>query len=91
MAIRSTVRTIGTTPLLLAAQDDQDGNPTYRDIAIQNSGDITVYLGGPDVTPSNGFPLLAGASLSVDRASGTDLLYAVSTEATELAVLELGV
>lgn len=92
MAVRSKNLTIGTTPVALVTGQDADFNPNYRDIAVTNSSDATVYLGGPDVTTTNGFPLPVGASLSFDQVAADAIPYAiVATGTATLSVLELGV
>ena len=59
---------------------------------IQNThASITVYLGGSDVSSSNGFPLVAGASLPITFL-GTDAvgLYAIAASATPSVAVLLG-
>ena len=44
---------------------------------------ITVYLGGPGVTSSTGYPLLAGASISFGFVAGDeDALYVIAASGT---------
>lgn len=59
---------------------------------IQNtSASVVVYLGGPDVSSSNGFPLAAGASLPINFL-GTDAidLFAISASDTPSVAVLLG-
>lgn len=92
MAVRSRVVTVTTTATVLVPSLDQDSNTAYRDIAVTNGSAATVYLGGPDVTQANGFPLAPGAGISLDRVTGESLPYAlVATGTASVAVLELGV
>lgn len=91
MATRSSIITIGTTATRVAITSDTD-NPGYRDLAIQNTSQVVVYLGGPDVTSSTGFPLSAGASLTFDDVQPGSLPHAiVATGTATLALLEVGV
>lgn len=91
MATRSSIITVGTTPTRLAPGPDTD-NPGYRDLAIQNTSQVIVYLGGTDVTTATGFPLAAGASLTLDDVQPGSLPYAiVATGTATLALLEVGV
>lgn len=91
MATRSSVVNVGTTATRLALGSDGD-NPGYRDLAIQNTSQVVVYLGGPDVTTANGFPLAVGASLILDDVQPGSLPHAlVATGVATLALLEVGV
>lgn len=90
MATRSRVVTIGTTPTVIVGTDT-DSNTTHRDLAIRNDSAVTVYLGGPDVTTSNGFPILAGESMAFDGLNITATPHAVAAEAVAVRVLEVGV
>ena len=92
MAVRSSIVTVGTTPTALTPGADADENGTYRDVALANTGLATVYLGGPTVTTANGFPLGAGAGLSLDALPITSPVYAIVGSGTvTVAVLEVGV
>ena len=52
---------------------------------------ITIYLGGPTVSTSNGYPLLAGASISFGFVAGDeDGLYALAASGSpKIAYLSL--
>lgn len=92
MAVRSSIVTVTGTPTLLSVGADQDSNPGYRDIAIQNISTSTVYLGGPEVAAAIGFPIKAGVSLTLNNVMPDSLLYAVvDAEAAEVAVLQVGI
>lgn len=56
---------------------------------IQNtSASVTVYLGGPNVSTSNGFPLVAGASLPINfLGHDSRFLFAVTASSAVVAVL----
>lgn len=92
MALRSTVVTVGTTATPLAPGSDQDGNPTYRDLALYNGSGVTVYVGGSGVTTANGFPIPASGTLSLDSRDAAGQVYAiVATGTASVNVLEVGV
>lgn len=64
MAISSQQVTVGTsaTQLSIAPADQSVGSCC----AVQNTGSVTISLGGPGVTTATGYPLAAGASISID-------------------------
>lgn len=53
------------------------------------TGGSTVYVGGPDVTTTNGFPIEAGEALSMDVVN--EKVWAVAVSTATLKVLERGV
>lgn len=65
-------------------------------VGVRGAGTVKfsadVYVGGPDVTTSNGFPLSAGDTFSLDLAR-SDSLYAITASGTATAyyVTNLGV
>jgi len=63
-------------------------NTDKRSVLVNNpSGGSTVYLGGSDVTTSNGITLPAGSSLPLTLGYGDDLwAVAAGTTAVELLV-----
>ena len=42
-----------------------------------------MFVGGPDVTAINGFPVYPGASMTFDLAAGDDALYAIVVSGTQ--------
>ncbi len=62
------------------------GLPGRNAYAIFNNGPVTVYCGfDKSITPSTGFPVAAGSSLSIDlvwNASGDKDLYCIGPAAT---------
>ena len=48
---------------------------TTQIVTVKNVGGSTVYIGGPDVTPGNGFELAANEIRDI-TVRGTDVLYA---------------
>jgi hypothetical protein len=54
-------------------------------VTLYNSGSATAYVGpGADVTSATGFPIPAGASLTMETTSD---VYAIGSAATTLAIL----
>lgn len=91
MAVRSNVVTVGTTPVVVAPAPDGD-NRAGRDVAVQNVGSVTVFLGSSTVTTTTGFPLAAGAGMTLNDVTADSLPFAVAASGTgSLAVLEVGV
>lgn len=71
-----------------AHTDGKDGSCVY----LRNTGAQTAYIGGPDVTTSNGYPLAATTTMQweLDLADGEALYGCTSTSTTTVAVLETG-
>lgn len=67
------------------------GNHTGRDITIQNIDSTAyVYLGGPNVSTTNfGYRLAPNSAWSVELRK-EEVIYAVSSGTSNVAVLELG-
>ena len=67
------------------------GNHAGRDITIQNiSESAFVYIGGQGVTTSNyGYRLAPNSAWSVELMGG-EVLYAISSSSSNVAVLQLG-
>lgn len=60
-----------------------------RSIIIYNNGSQTVYLGGDDVSVTNGFPVAAGSySPSIDLSDRVELYGIVTTSTANIRVLE---
>lgn len=81
---KSTVATVTTSPTLLPATA-----LAYRKaLIVYNNSSNTIYIGGADVTTSNGYPIEANSpSPSID--AGPNLkLYAVAGSSSEVRVLE---
>lgn len=90
MAVKSTAVTVGTTPVAVA---DGTKATTMNPIGVILSvptGGVTVYIGGPDVSVANGFPIAAG-SQSPGVTLVNDILYAVVSAGTQaISVLVAG-
>jgi hypothetical protein len=60
-------------------------------LIFYNNGSVTVFLGGSDVTTSNGVPVKAG-TWSPALASGKDAVYGIVASGTvEVRILEAGI
>lgn len=86
MAFTTLNVTVGVAAGLLVASDAGDTN--RRSLSVYNNGTATIYL-GPAATVTvaagsnlGGFPVPAGASFTLDRAS-QDNLYAISGTAAQ--------
>jgi hypothetical protein len=56
-------------------------------VIVQNTSATTAYIGGPDVSATNGFPLATNQSLPMALYNPSEIPYAFSTGAPVLAVL----
>ena len=76
-----------STPVAVSAT----GNHAGRDITIQNiDSSAYVYLGGPNVTTTDfGYKILPNSAWSVELRK-EEVIYAVSSETSNVAILELG-
>lgn len=84
MSIRSEAVTV-TTSATTIATGPSDGE---SDVLIYNDSDATVYLGGSDVTSSNGLPVVSGASAGMVLRR-TDNLYGITASGSKaVRVLE---
>ena len=66
---------VGTTPSIVVGS-----NPKRRTVTIQNLGANDVYIGGEDVTTTNGYKIAANTALTLEL-SGE--LWAVTEATTE--------
>lgn len=89
MAVSSGQVTVGTTPTLLSAAETDSS--AGEQIVVNNSGAVSVYLGGPTVSTATGYALAAGVvSPRLELGTG-EALYAVVAAATStLGVLRTG-
>ncbi len=85
MSLQSTaVPVLSTATLVYSTINGQSGAPAG--VSIYNNGSQTVYLGGPNVTIADGFPLGSNEYVSVDLISG-ETLYGIADSTTEVRVL----
>lgn len=62
------------------------GAPGRDTVTLYNSGSATAYVGNSSaVTTANGFPIVAGAALTMEATSD---IYAIGAASTTLAVLQ---
>ena len=72
---------------LVSAQTDRDAR---RSIAVYNDSAVTVYLGGPDVDISQGYPLATATAIGIDL-DGDEQVYArVASGTAVVRVMEQG-
>lgn len=57
-------------------------------IAVKNNGSNTIYLGDSTVTTTNGYPLAAGAEISLDLSADVDLYGRVASGTENARILE---
>ena len=70
---------------LLAADDN------IREVVIHSpTGGVTIYVGGSDVTTSNGLPVAAGASLSLKLPRNHEVYAIVASSTQAVKVLAIG-
>lgn len=86
--MRSYVLTVPTsvtagTPIITAGKPSHAGDPDSVLIKAPSSNAATVYLGGPDVSSSNGYPLAPGDPAIGLDANATENVYAVSGTANQ--------
>ena len=87
MAVNHRIVTLNsTTPIAVSVT----GNHAGRDITIQNiSSTAQVYIGGPDVSTTNfGYKIAPNSAWSVELFK-EDVIYAVASTESDVAVLEL--
>ena len=90
MTIQSAEVTVATTATALHAAEEVGSDPIS--LVVNNIGASTIYVGGSDVTTSNGYPIAAAGSLTIDRLSPGERLYGIVASGTVLArVLRRGV
>lgn len=86
IGVRSQAITVTTSPTPLPASPLE----FRRALVLHNSSVATIYLGGTNVSTSNGFPLLSGEKISIDiQGTPGATIYAVSGGSLELRILEL--
>lgn len=86
MPIATSSTTVTTTAALLVDASGASAQaPRY--IKIANVGANTVYVGGSDVTTSNGYPIANGASDSFTQLAA-DHMYVVATTSVAVRVFK---
>lgn len=88
MAIQSQQVSVGTTATRLDSV--AFGSMTRESCIVRNRGSAAVFLGGSDVTTTNGLPLDPGEFFSADI-QASDALYGVVASGTvECRVMQVG-
>lgn len=83
--LRSQQITVGSTAQAIPASPYE----YRRAIAIYNESTTSVvYIGGPDVTTANGFPLLPGEKFAID-ASAKAIVYAITSSSISIRIIEV--
>lgn len=86
MAFASTAVSAGTTASVAFTFD----NEIQRIVVKNTDGSADVYLGGSDVSSSNGFPLGAGESVAVPGFAGEELYVRTASGTVAVRVLAGG-
>lgn len=88
MAISAQLVEVTTSATLL----NSDNQSRVQSVLVSvPSGGSTVYIGGPDVDTTDGFPVPAGASVSIDLSVKDDVYAVVASSTQDVNVLETGV
>jgi hypothetical protein len=90
MAAKSTAITATTTAASLCINTGEDRG-SGQSFLVYNNGSVTAYIGGPDVTTTNGVPLAAGATLTAALGYADNIYAVTASSTTDLRVLECGV
>ena len=80
--MKSTAVTVGTTRVLAVAADD-----THRVVYIHHQSNNSIYIGGSDVTTSNGLHIEKDDTVAIDLPSRQDIYAIASHAAQEIRVL----
>lgn len=83
MAVQSRRLTVGTEPTIVSAPGADRRSGTS--IMVQ-AGTKILYVGGPDVDATQGYPVAPGSDLSVDLDDG-EALYGVVTTGTDVVAI----
>ena len=78
--------TVATTATRLDDSADPFAGGAF---AVQNLGSATVYFGQSDVTTATGFPILAGATVSLSEATVSGAYGIVASGTVEVAILQV--
>ncbi len=81
MTITAAKTTVGATPTLLHSAVGSSGLYHQALHVTNTDGLAAVFLGGPDVTSTTGFPLDAGKTLTMPLTAG-EQLYAITAAGT---------
>lgn len=79
--MKSSSITVGTTAVVIVSADDLN-----REVYLHNAGGGKVYLGGSDVTSTNGFHLANAESMTM-KIPVQEKLYAISASGTNAVIV----
>lgn len=88
MSVHSKEVSVGTTATRI---DTAEFGQSSQGLAVKNMGAATVYLGGPDVSTANGYPLLANEAMPMDLGQQDELFGRVASGTVLVRVLEVAV
>jgi hypothetical protein len=92
MAVKSRAVTVTTSATRLDTTTDQDDAMSGESFAVYNASAAVVYLGGSDVTTSNGVPVAATSwGPSFDLSISDQIYGIVAASTSEVRVIETGV
>ena len=80
--MKSTAVTVGTTAVLIVPADD-----THRTVYLHHESNQAIYVGGTDVTTSNGLHMKKATNLAVVVPSSQTLYAIADAAAQEIRVL----
>lgn len=75
--MKSTALTVGTSRVLAVAADDM-----HRVIYIHHQSQNSIYIGGEDVTTTNGFTIEKNVNLGIELPS-RQTIYAIASHADQ--------
>lgn len=76
MAVKTAAIAVSTSPTLLTASGTGVFEQAFS--VFNADDDVVVYLGGPDVTAANGYPLAPGEHFGADLRNRANELYAIT-------------
>lgn len=79
----SEVVTVSATPTLIIAADNK-----WRSITMHNPSGVKIYLGGSNVSTSNGLHLDNGETLTLEMPLGETLYAIVTANTHDLVILK---
>lgn len=92
MAVKSTAVSVTTSATRLDRVDDTGDAQAGESLAFYNNGAVPVYIGGSDVTSSNGAPVPALSWSPSFDLGGADALYGITASGSaDCRVVESGV
>jgi len=95
MAVKSQHVTVGTTAVRLSVESETDvarspllaARTFGSSLIMLNKGEVSVFTGGPDVTPTTGFEVAPGSVKAMDL-YGSDSSWGVTASGTAVCHIE---